>query len=135
MQPVPYCPKCRGPLKRIHRGFFHRRVYSALYACRDCHSYVGHFHPFLLSTYRFIFSRYTRCIRCGSDNVHRMYKRDRIDNFSKNPLSWLQRFLAAPLNKCPACRLQYYDWRRPRPSDLQPASQVEEPSGAQRREP
>ena len=35
------------------------------------------------------------------------------DWMSKHPLSWMFRLLGAPLNKCPSCRLQYYDWRPP----------------------
>jgi len=47
--------------------------------------------------------------------VHRTAKRDRIDSFSKNVVTVIQGVFAAPINKCPACRPQFYDWRRPRP--------------------
>jgi hypothetical protein len=61
----------------------------------------------------FLFSRRTHCIRCGTADVHRLSKRDRIDSVSNSLASWLMRLSGAPLNKCPSCRLQYYDWRRP----------------------
>ncbi len=46
----------------------------------DCGLRVGKFHPWLFSNFRFIFSRYTRCIRCATEHVHRGSKRDRIDS-------------------------------------------------------
>lgn len=113
---MPQCPKCGGYLVRIHRGTFRKIAYSALFRCRQCGFRTGKFHSWLSSNYRFMFSRYTRCVRCSTYNVHRGSKRDRIDGVSRHPLSLLQHILGAPLNKCPACRLQYYDWRRPQPS-------------------
>jgi uncharacterized protein with PIN domain len=113
-QSMPRCAKCEGTLVRSHRGRFQNVVYSAVFRCRKCGSQVGQFHPSLLANCRFIFSRHTRCVRCGTDRVHRMAKRDRIDGISRHPLSLLLHLVAAPLNKCPGCRLQYYDWRPPR---------------------
>ena len=60
----------------------------------------------------YLFSPYTHCVRCGTISVTRAAKRDRIDSVSRNILSRIQHLLGAPLNKCAACRLQYYDWRR-----------------------
>lgn len=48
-----------------------------------------------------------------NDRIHRVAKRDRVDDLSQHPLSWLLGVSGAPLNKCPACRLQYYDWHPP----------------------
>ena len=109
---MPECPKCAGHLVRIHRGYFRKIVYSALFRCRRCGLRTGEFHSGLSSNFQFVFSRNTRCVRCGTYDVRRGSRRDRIDGVSGHPLSLLQHILAAPLNKCPACRLQYYDWRR-----------------------
>jgi len=66
--------------------------------------------------FRFVFSRHSRCLKCGkTERVSRLAKRDYIDGFSKSPLSLLQGVMGAPINRCSACRLQYYDWRGPSP--------------------
>ena len=62
-----------------------------------------------------LFSRCSHCIRCGSSRVHRLTKRDRVDAMSRHVFSLIQLLTFAPLNKCVACRLQYYDWRPPNP--------------------
>jgi hypothetical protein len=113
---MPECPKCGGYLVRIHRGLFRKVAYSALFRCRRCGLRTGKFHSWLSSNFQFVFSRHTRCVRCVTYDVRRGSRRDRIDGVSGHPFSLLQHILGAPLNKCPACRLQYYDWRRPRPS-------------------
>lgn len=111
---MPQCPKCGGHLVRTHRRRFQKIAYTAVFRCRKCDYQVGKFHPWLIANYRFLFSRYTRCIRCGTEQVYRASKRDRVDYVSSHPLSMLLHLTGAPLNKCPGCRLQYYDWRRPR---------------------
>ena len=45
--------------------------------------------------------------------ISEVAKRDRVDTISHHPLSVIQHLTFAPLNKCPACRLQYFDWRPP----------------------
>jgi hypothetical protein len=88
--------------------------YSELSQCSKCGLRVKQPHPLLRTlTLRFLFSRYTQCVRCGTFHVQRSRKRDRIDSLSKTLYSLIQHILGAPLNKCVACRLQYYDWRRP----------------------
>lgn len=59
----------------------------------------------------FIISRSTHCPSCGTSDVTRGHKRDAIDTVSRHPLSLLMRVSGAPLFRCFACRLQYYDWR------------------------
>jgi uncharacterized Zn finger protein len=112
---MPECPTCARHLVRIHRARLERIWYVAVFRCPSCGFRVGSFHPFLFVNYSFIFSRHTRCIRCGSVYVHRALKRDPIEATSKHVFSWFWRTLGAPLNKCPGCRLQYYDWRPPHP--------------------
>jgi hypothetical protein len=67
---------------------------------------------------RFPFSRHSRCIRCGSDAIQRLKKRDKQDGFLQNPLALIQGLTGAPVNRCSSCRLQFFDWRRPRPGDI-----------------
>lgn len=91
-------------------------MYSEFRLCRHCGRRLKRPRISLGATGNFIFSRHTRCIQCGTHNVYRLAKRDRIDWMSKNPVSWLFRLIGAPLVKCPACRLQFYDWRSVKPA-------------------
>jgi hypothetical protein len=59
----------------------------------------------------FLFSRHTVCVRCGTSRVQRLSRRDSVDSTSRHPFSALMRLFGAPLNRCQACRLQFYDWR------------------------
>jgi hypothetical protein len=59
-----------------------------------------------------VFSRYTRCVQCGSTRVRRLPERDRIDRMSSHPLSVLLGLTFAPIYHCNPCRLQYRDWRK-----------------------
>jgi len=96
---------------RVHRNYFERLIYSEVFRCPKCDNRVSATHPYARVTLRFIFSRHTHCIRCGTPFVQRSTKRDRVDSISSHVLGRVQRVLGAPLNKCVACRLQYYDWR------------------------
>jgi predicted RNA-binding Zn-ribbon protein involved in translation (DUF1610 family) len=113
------CPSCGGHLTRKHRASVEKVLYSDVFRCPNCDYRLKRLHPSLDSNLSFVFSRHTHCVNCGSDNVHRLQKRDRIDSMSKHPLSLLFRLTGAPLNKCPSCRLQYYDWR---PVHTEPAA-------------
>jgi hypothetical protein len=46
--------------------------------------------------------------------VQRLKKRDKVDGFSQNPLALMQVLIGAPVNRCSPCRLQFFDWRKPR---------------------
>ena len=113
------CPRCDGRMGRAHRTALEKLVYSGVFSCDKCKARVGWYHPVVLTQLvrlRFVFSLRTRCLKCGkTERVSRLAKRDYIDGVSKSPLSWLQRLMGAPINRCSACRLQYYDWRRPSP--------------------
>ena len=78
--------------------------------------------------YNFFVSTNARCVNCGTAKVQRVAKRDLLDGLSGHPVSQLQRLTFAPLNRCAACRLQFYDWRpvapKPAPSnDTEPRPQ------------
>jgi uncharacterized protein with PIN domain len=109
------CPRCESRLRRTHRTAFQRTLYSDAFVCRECGYRTARLRPFIRVNATFLFSRHTHCIRCGTARVHRLSKRDRVDSISKHLFSLLQHLTFAPINKCIACRLQYYDWRPPPP--------------------
>jgi hypothetical protein len=100
---------------RVHRTMLEKFVRSDMYECAGCRRRVGTYHRSLYAYSRFLFSRYSRCIRCGSEAVQRLKKRDKVDGFSQNPLALVQALTGAPINRCSPCRLQFFDWRKPRP--------------------
>jgi hypothetical protein len=117
---MPVCPNCgSSSLIRVHRNYLQRIAYRIRFRCRQCGFQYGKVHIRLLVLYRFISSRYSRCIRCGTDSVYRSAKRDLVDGPSDSPFNKLCQMMRVPLNKCPACRLQYYDWRLPHPDQDQ----------------
>jgi DNA-directed RNA polymerase subunit RPC12/RpoP len=67
-------------------------------------------------SWTFFLGPYARCPSCGDYAVQPLRGRDPIDRMWLNPISYLQRFLFAPLYHCALCRLQFYDWRRRRPN-------------------
>jgi Zn ribbon nucleic-acid-binding protein len=101
------CPACERHLTRRHRSPIERLLYSDAYECRHC----GHQVRRLRRSFRFPWSRYTCCPQCARQDVRVAARRDKVDSVSTHLLSRVQRWTGAPLNKCPACRLQYYDWR------------------------
>ncbi len=108
------CTQCRGEVGRRPRTRLQRLVYSGVFRCRSCDLRIAMLHPFLQHQIvygEFLFSFYTRCVRCAIHTVTPLKKRDHIDPVTKNPLGLFQRLLGAPLKHCEACRLQYYDWR------------------------
>ncbi len=108
---MAHCPSCGRHLMRTHRRPLEKLIYSDTFRCPKCDRRVRRLHQPVDATLTFFFSRYTHCIRCGAPGVYRMAKRDRVDSVSKKLASQLFHLTGAPLNKCPACRLQYYDWR------------------------
>lgn len=113
------CPDCGKHMTRTHRTPVQKLLYSDIFRCTKCGRRRNLLHMVRGALVTFTFSRYTHCIRCGTSNVHRLVKRDRVDSMSRHPLSLLFALTGAPLNKCPGCRLQYRDWRR---RDRQPVS-------------
>jgi len=105
------CPYCEGHLKRVHRYFFEKWFYSDAFTCHRCKRRSRRYQLWWYSTYRYVFSRYSVCLRCGTQHVYRVTKKDRVDSVSKNILSLMQQILFAPVKKCPNCRLQYHDAR------------------------
>lgn len=110
----PICPDCAREMKRVPRTFFQRLMYSGMYGCPECNSRLAWYHPFLhrqIVAWRFVFSVHSHCVCCGTEDVRTLWTRDPVDPLSKQMLGRVQWLLGAPLKRCPACRVQYYDWR------------------------
>jgi hypothetical protein len=86
-------------------------IYEHMFRCEACGAAVDEMRPIFRSTVLFALSKHTRCIKCGSTDVQRRKKRDSVEPVSNHFLSRLLFLTAAPINRCPTCRLQYYDWR------------------------
>jgi hypothetical protein len=56
-------------------------------------------------------SLHRSCPKCGTPQLERLRKRDRIDPLYLNPLSLVQALFGAHLYWCPFCRVQFYDLR------------------------
>ncbi len=108
------CSRCGKRLVRVHRTVLEKCLWSDKYECPGCKRREGSYHRYLYAHWRFLSSRHSRCIRCGSEAVDRLKKRDKVDSFSQHPLALVQVFIGAPVNRCSPCRLQFFDWRKPR---------------------
>ena len=107
------CPNCGTHLIRTHRTVVQKLFYADVLQCTKCGNRMKRLHSTLDASVSFFFSRYSHCIRCGTPDVYRLKKQDRIDSVSRHPASFLLALTGAPFNKCSSCRLQYHDWRRP----------------------
>ena len=124
---MPDCPSCGRHLAHAHRAGFQKFVYSDVFRCGRCGYRLSVQHAFLRVSVTFVFSRHTHCVRCGTPEVRRSVKRDRVDSVSNHPLSRILQLTGAPVNRCLRCRLQYYDWRRPLGAADVPGSADAEP--------
>jgi DNA-directed RNA polymerase subunit RPC12/RpoP len=106
------CGQCGGRLKRVHRTFFERFSYMAIYQCRDCQR-----EEFLPRHYMLHFGPKCRCPRCGTERVIRLKERDKIDPLHTGFLNFTERVAGGKLHHCRYCRIQFYD-RRPLASEL-----------------
>jgi hypothetical protein len=108
---MPPCGRCGYHLTRTHRLLLEKVIYSETYSCAKCGERVRRLRRQIDPAHVFLLSLHTRCVQCGSTRIERLKARDRIDPVSSHPFSQLLRLTGAPVNRCPACRLQYYDWR------------------------
>jgi DNA-directed RNA polymerase subunit RPC12/RpoP len=106
------CSQCGGRLKRVHRTFFERVQYMAIYECRDCkrEDYVAR--RFMLH-----FGPESRCPRCGTARVIKLKERDKIDPINRGFFNWIEWLVGGKIHHCRYCRIQFYD-RRPLASEL-----------------
>ena len=105
------CSQCGARLRRVHRTFFERFRYSAIYHCKSCDTeeYV----PRIL---QHRFGSYCRCPECGTYRVTKLKERDKIDRMHGGIFNLLERMGGGSLLHCRYCRVQFYD-RRPRASE------------------
>ena len=110
---MPTCPHCRKRLLRVRRTLFEKLLHSDMYACSGCRRRIGARRSSLV----FLFSKYARCIQCGSSStIAQLAKPDRVDHFTTNRWGLVQGLFGAPVYRCSPCRIQFYDWRRLRQS-------------------
>ena len=102
------CVQCGDRLKRVHRTFFERFSYMAIYECRKCQR-----EEFAPRRYQYHFGPSCRCPVCGTYRVVRIKKLDKIDRKHGGFLNLLERLISkGRLFHCRWCRLQFYDRRR-----------------------
>lgn len=102
------CGKCGSPgIKRVHRNFWERLSYMAIYECRECR-----YRDKFPRRYQFRLGSECRCPRCGTYRLTKLRERDKIDRMSHGVMNLVERVLGGRLYHCCFCRLQFYD-RRP----------------------
>src|SRR5690348_8762741 len=106
------CGQCGGRLRRVHRTFFERFSYMAIYECRECKR-----EEFVPRRYRLHFGNTCRCPQCGTYRVIRLKQPDKIDRRHGGFLNFLERLVGGKLHHCRYCRIQFYD-RRPLASEV-----------------
>ena len=101
------CATCGGKrIKRVHRTFWERFYYLAIYQCRDCHQERG-----VSRRYRYHFGPSCRCPKCGTSRLKKLKDRDQIDPLHTGFLHLLERLAGGVLYHCCFCRIQFYDRR------------------------
>src|SRR4051812_32298866 len=105
------CRYCGGSaLKRVHRTFFERFGYMAIYECRDCEN-----EEFIPRQHTFHLGQHVRCPRCGTFRVTKLKGIDKIDKMFSGPLNSLEKLAGGTLHHCCFCRIQFYDRRQMAP--------------------
>jgi len=101
------CAQCGSELRRVHRTFWERFRYLAIYECKRCEREV-----LVLRHYTYHFGDACRCPKCGTLRVVKLKAPDRIDPMSAGLLNWFERLAGGNLYHCCYCRVQFFD-RRP----------------------
>jgi hypothetical protein len=102
------CGQCGERLKRVHRTFFERFSYMAIYECPKCKN-----EKFVSRRYRYHLGPSCRCPECGTYRVVRLKQPDKIDRKHGGFLNLLERIAGGGrLFHCRWCRLQFFDRRR-----------------------
>jgi hypothetical protein len=117
------CSQCGGKLRRVHRTFFERFNYMAIYECPKCEREES-----VPRRFRYHLGSVCRCPVCGTFRVVRLKQRDRIDRLHTGFLNLLERLAGGKLYHCRWCRMQFYDRRKlasesptPKPPEDSPA--------------
>jgi hypothetical protein len=94
-------------VRRIHRTFWERFVYLAIYQCSLCERVQHVPRPFRLH-----FGPHARCPHCGTFRLARLAEPDAVDPMQDGLWNLYARLSHGNLYHCRFCRLQFYD-RRP----------------------
>ena len=105
------CARCGDEWMRVHRTATERLLFETALQCRNCRRRVRRLYPGFLAWLQYTFSFRTHCPKCGSADVVRRSKRDKVEGSVYNPLAVICRLTGAPLRYCESCRVQYNDWR------------------------
>lgn len=110
------CGHCGGKLRRVHRTFWERFRYLAVYECQECDT-----EQCLPRPYQYQFDSEACCPRCGTTRLRRLPKRDKIEKMQGGLLNMWKRLRGGTLLYCRFCRLQFYDRRPVAPKTAEPA--------------
>jgi hypothetical protein len=119
------CAQCGGPLRRIHRTFWERFAYLAIYACRDCKEVSCVQRP-----YRNHFGEWCRCPHCGTVRVTKLRRKDKIDPMWGGMINLAKKLTGGSLYHCRFCRVQFYDGRKMAPDNAS-SHPAAKPAGAE----
>jgi DNA-directed RNA polymerase subunit RPC12/RpoP len=100
------CAGCGGQLRRVHRTFFQRIGYMAIYQCKSCQE-----EQVMPRRWRYHLGPAVHCPQCGTERVTKLKSPDRIDPMQAGFLNFLERLLDGKLYHCRYCRIQFYDRR------------------------
>ncbi|HKE28377.1 MAG TPA: hypothetical protein VKB88_38775 [Bryobacteraceae bacterium] len=100
------CSRCEGRLRRVHRTFWERVGYMAIYQCQACKQ-----EQVVLRRWRYHFGSGPRCPQCGSYRITKLRAPDRIDPMHTGLLNFMERLGHGKLFHCRYCRVQFYDRR------------------------
>jgi hypothetical protein len=130
MSTVRKCGFCGSHrLRRVHRTFFERFRYLAIYECRDCEN-----EEFIPRHYTYHFGENARCPKCGTVRVTKLRIPDKIDPMFPGVLNRAEKMMGGVLHHCCFCRVQFYDRRKLAPRTTLdavpvPAAEAAEPFG------
>jgi DNA-directed RNA polymerase subunit RPC12/RpoP len=106
----------------VHRTFFERFSYLAIYECRDCEN-----EEFVPRAYTYHMGEHARCPKCGTHRVTKLRAPDKIDPMMTGPLNIAERMAGGMLYHCCFCRVQFFDRRKRAP--LTTVEQLAEQNG------
>jgi DNA-directed RNA polymerase subunit RPC12/RpoP len=105
----------------VHRTFWERFKYLAIYDCRECEREV-----LIPRHYTYHSGTACRCPKCGTFRVVKLKVPDKIDPMHGGMLNLLERLAGGNLYHCCFCRVQFFDRRPLDPNASRVASRPEE---------
>ncbi len=103
-------------MTRARRKLWERSIYIEFLRCRACDRRIGQKRLF----YNY-FDWSPRCPCCGTADLERRTKADRVDRLLCNPFRLLQRLAGGAIYHCEVCRVQFHDLRQPLATVASPA--------------